>query len=238
MRYPPLVKNPLFFLDYDGTLAPFAPDPKQARPHVDVPSLLEALRQRYPVWIVTGRQLEDLDELLPLSLPAIGLHGLQQGQIRGPRKFTLSDEVQQDLARLRATVPSAPGLWIEDKGPTFALHYRQAPDEEAVWQALEPWLAQVPEGLEVIRGKKVVELRPQGINKGTAVQAVADRWPDRTPVYIGDDTTDEDAFRALADRGLTIKVGEGDTIARYRLPDIEAVVAYLRRYLTSSPARV
>nr|WP_243665268.1 trehalose-phosphatase [Rhodothermus marinus] len=79
----------------------------------------------------------------------------------------------------------------------------------------------------------MIELRPRDVHKGTAVRAVAAQWPDRTPVYIGDDTTDEDAFRALADRGLTIKVGDGATAARYRLPDESAVVAYLRQYLTS-----
>ncbi len=236
MTLPPRVEKPLFFLDYDGTLAPFAPDPKRARPLPEVPALLEALRRHHPVWIVTGRRLEDLDALLPVPLPAIGLHGLQRGQIGGRKEFAVSEAMRRELARLRATVPHVPGLWIEDKGPTFALHYRQAPDESAVLRALEPWLAQVPDTLEVIRGKKVIELRPRDVHKGTAVRAVAAQWPDRTPVYIGDDTTDEDAFRALADRGITIKVGDGATAARYRLPDESAVVAYLRQYLTSPPA--
>lgn len=238
MSVPPRVEKPLFFLDYDGTLAPFSPDPKQARPHPEVSALLEALRQRHPVWIVTGRQLEDLDDLLSVPLPAIGLHGLQCGQIGGAKRLTMSEAVQQELARWRAAVPQVPGLWIEDKGPTFALHYRQAPDEAAVLRALEPWLAQVPETIEIIRGKKVIELRPRGMHKGTAVLAVATQWPDHTPIYIGDDTTDEDAFRVLADQGVTIKVGEGVTTARYRLPNEAAVVAYLRQYLTSSPERV
>jgi len=235
MSYPPRVQRPLFFLDYDGTLAPFSPDPKWAWPHPAVPRLLQQLAERHSVWIVTGRQLEDLEHLLPVDLPAIGLHGLQQGRLRGPKSFLISAEVRQALTQLRAQLPQMAGLWIEDKGPTFALHYRQAPDEAAVLAALEPWLAKIPSTLVIIRGKKVIELRPRQVHKGTAVLSVAKDFPDHTPVYIGDDTTDEDAFRVLADRGLTIKVGEGPTAAQYRLPDVEAAVAYLQGYVSTSP---
>ncbi|GBD01658.1 Trehalose-6-phosphate phosphatase [bacterium HR18] len=235
MCRPPQVEKPLFFLDYDGTLAPFSPDPKWAWPHPVVPGLLTQLAERYPVWIVTGRQLEDLDRLLPVDLPAIGLHGLQEGRIGGPKSFTVSDALRQLFSTLRQQVPKVPGLWVEDKGPTFALHYRQASDEAAVLAALEPWLAMVPDTLAIIRGKKVIELRPRAVHKGTAVLSVARSFPDHVPVYLGDDATDEDAFRALAERGLTIKIGEGPTAAQYRLPSIEAAVAYLQSYVFTSP---
>jgi len=83
----------------------------------------------------------------------------------------------------------------------------------------------------VISGKDVVELRPAHLHKGTAVQAVAAQHPSRTPLYLGDDVTDEDAFQALPAEAITVKVGEGETAARFRLPDVPAVVAYLQRYL-------
>jgi trehalose 6-phosphate phosphatase len=89
----------------------------------------------------------------------------------------------------------------------------------------------VPEGLEPVWGKKVVELRPRGVSKGAAVARVAAAHPARTPVFLGDDVTDEDAFRALNERpgAVTVKVGPGETAARFRLPDVDAVVTYLRR---------
>jgi len=80
-------------------------------------------------------------------------------------------------------------------------------------------------------GKKVLELKPKGVDKGQAVLRLLGRHPDHTPVYIGDDTTDEAAFLALRGRGLTFKVGEGPTAAQGRLKDVEEVLAYLQTYL-------
>jgi trehalose 6-phosphate phosphatase len=113
------------------------------------------------------------------------------------------------------------------------VHYRQAADEAAARRALEAWAAAAPAALEPIWGKKVVELRARGTSKGTAVARLAARHPDRTPVYLGDDVTDEDAFRALHDAhpdAVTVKVGVGETAARYRLPDVAAAVAYLEGF--------
>ncbi len=123
---------------------------------------------------------------------------------------------------------------MEDKGGAFAVHYRMAPDPDAARRALEAWADGVPDGLEPIWGKFVLELRPAGVSKGTAVARIAAEHPDRTPVYLGDDVTDEDAFRALQalrQPSVTVKVGEGETVAGHRLPDVEAVVAYLRGFL-------
>ena len=79
-------------------------------------------------------------------------------------------------------------------------------------------------------GKRVLEIRPKGYDKGVAAERLAAEHPDRTPVVIGDDTTDEEAFRAT-EGGVTIKVGPGPTAAEHRLPDVAAVVAYLRRFV-------
>ena len=101
----------------------------------------------------------------------------------------------------------------------------------AACTALTDWVATAPEALEPIWGKKVVELRLRGVSKGTAVARIAARNPKQTPVYLGDDVTDEDAFRALHEvhpEAVTVKVGAGETVARYRLPDVDAVVEYLR----------
>ncbi len=236
---PPVPDRPLLFLDYDGTLAPIVDDPAAAHPHPDVPALVAALAAAHPVVVVTGRDLAALGRLLvdgegaPVAVRAVGLHGVEEGQ-PGSVARRATDAHQDDLDRLRAAVPEVEGVWVEDKGAAFAVHYRKAADERAAREALEAWVEGAPDGLATIWGKTVVELRPAGVSKGTAVTAVAAEHPGRTPVYLGDDVTDEDAFRALQalrQPAVTVKVGEGETVAGHRLADVEAVVGYLRRFL-------
>lgn len=233
--YPPHPERPLLFLDYDGTLAPIVADPAAARPHPAVPDLLARLHARHPVVLVTGRHLADVAALFGEAPPVrgVGLHGTQTGTLGGALRHLLSDEAERALADLRARVPDADGVIVEDKGAAFAVHYRHAPDEAAALDRLRAWAAGVPDVLTPIWGKKVVELRPAATSKGTAVRTIAAEHPDRAPVYLGDDVTDEDAFAALAEFecAVSVKVGEGETAARYRLPDVDAVVAYLEGFL-------
>ena len=242
MSDPPVVQNPLFFLDYDGTLAPIVDDPTAAHPHADVPALLEQLAEHHPVWIVTGRYLDDLEtffekaDLLDLELPAIGLHGTQEGVLGGEVESLASEEAVQALSKMRRALPDIEDVEVEDKGDAFAVHYRAVNDEARESDALEQlrdWVDQLPAVLEAIWGKKVVELRPRGLTKGTAVRRILERHPDTTPVYLGDDTTDEDAFEELehTEGAVTIRVGEGETAAHYHLDDPEDVVHYLRMYV-------
>ena len=229
---PPVVEEPLFFLDYDGTLAPIVEKPMEAAPHPDVPALLKGLEARYPIRIITGRHLRDLAILMPEApYQAVGLHGTQEGTIGGEIASLLSKEEEAALTELREMLPTAEGLRIEDKGPTFAVHYRSAQDEASVRGRLKEWAANVPEVLETIWGKKVVELRPQGTSKGIAVRRIAEEHPECTPIYLGDDVTDEDAFEALGDEAVTVKVGTGETKARYRLEGVEEVIDYLKQYV-------
>lgn len=232
-QMPPVVENPLFFLDYDGTLAPIVDDPEAAVPHSEAPELLRALSDRYPLWIVTGRDLQALASFLDRPYRAIGLHGAQQGVIGESAHHLMSKEVVDALDRLRESVPSIDGIWVEEKDRAFAVHYRQAADRQHARTRLEEWLEDPPDALEALWGKAVVELRPKGLTKGTAVCRIVDGHPDRVPVYVGDDVTDEDAFEALRDlsrEAVTVKVGAGDTRAQYRLADPDAVVSYLRQY--------
>jgi trehalose 6-phosphate phosphatase len=231
---PPVVDAPLFFLDYDGTLAPIVDDPDEAVPHPDMPELLEVLDARHPLWVVTGRNLRSLEALLGMPLKGIGLHGAQQGVIGEEIERLMSDDAARALETMRRSVPEMDGMSVEDKEDTFAVHYRQVASADEARAALERWAEQVPDGLEVIWGKKVVELRPAGLSKGTAVRRVASGHPDRTPLYLGDDVTDEDAFAALREmdrRAVTVKVGGGETQAAYRLSGPAAVADYLRGYV-------
>ena len=236
---PPVVQHPLFFLDYDGTLAPIVDDPSAAHPHPDVPDLLEALVARHPVWIVSGRYLRDVETffeaagLLGLKLPAIGLHGMQEGVLGQEATSLASEEAVRALSDMRQRLPDIEGVEVEDKGDAFAVHYRAAEDEADTLNQLHDWADEMPSQLEAVWGKKVVELRPRGLTKGTAVRRVIDQHPDETPVYLGDDTTDEDAFEELehTEGAVTVRVGGGETAAHYRLSDPEAVVHYLRKYV-------
>lgn len=231
---PPVVDRPLFFLDYDGTLAPIVDDPEAAVPHPRAPELLRLLEAEYPLWIVTGRDLQALSSFLDQPLRAIGLHGAQQGIIGESVEHLMSSDAAQALARLRDSVPSLDGVQVEEKDQAFAVHYRQAADQEAARQRLRNWLDTAPDALEAIWGKDVVELRPQGLTKGTAVRRIAEEHPDCTPVYLGDDVTDEDAFEVLQNlgrRSITVKVGAGETWAAYRLAGPDAVMDYLEQYV-------
>jgi trehalose 6-phosphate phosphatase len=230
----PVPDRPLFFLDYDGTLAPIVDDPDAAVPHPDVPELLRDLDDRFPLWIVTGRDLRALSSFLDQPLKAIGLHGAQQGVVGGEVERLMPDDAAEALQRLRRSVPSVDGMHIEEKDQAFAVHYREVDDEAETRERLSSWLNAMPEMLDAIWGKKVVELRPEGLTKGTAVRRIAEEHPECTPVYLGDDTTDEDAFAALKDMerdAVTVRIGEEETQADYRLAGPEEVVEYLRRYV-------
>jgi trehalose 6-phosphate phosphatase len=233
MPRPPVVDRPLFFIDYDGTLAPIVDNPSEAYPHPEAPALLKQLDAAHPLWIVTGRHLQALDGLLDVPLHAIGLHGAQQGQIGGTVRRLAPDDAIEALRRLRQTAPTGDGVEVEEKDTAFAIHYRAADDEDEARERIQAWANAVPDMLEAIWGKKVMELRPKGMSKGTAVRSIADEHPERTPIYLGDDVTDEDAFDALRDidGAVTVKVGAEETKAQYRLSGPDEVIAYLRRYV-------
>ncbi len=132
------VENPLFLLDYDGTLAPIAPRPEEAFPHPGALEVLRALMVRYPLYVITGRRVEDLARLLPLpGLRVVGGHGLEEGEIGGESHPLFP----VDLGPLRRVLPSCPGVWVEDKGFALAFHYRGAEDEERARTCLKVWLA-------------------------------------------------------------------------------------------------
>jgi trehalose 6-phosphate phosphatase len=230
----PVVEHPLFFLDYDGTLAPIVDDPEAAVPHPDAPDLLRQLDARYPLWIVTGRDLQALSSFLDRPFNAIGLHGAQEGVVGRETHNLMSDAAAEALRERRHSVPSIDGLRVEEKDRSFAVHYRGVKNEAEARARIDRWLDDLPETLDAIWGKKVVELRPRGLTKGTAVRRIADQHPDHVPVYLGDDVTDEDAFAALQEmdrEAVTIKIGDDDTRADARLGGPDAVVEYLRQYI-------
>ena len=229
---PPVVENPLLLLDYDGTLSEIRVDPREAYPEPEVVSLLKELQSRHPVWIVTGRHLKDVSGFLGLELPAIGLHGMQKGILCGKWETRISASAIEAIRGLRSTFPDPPDTWVEEKEKTFAVHYLGAKNKQALEAQLKKWLGKLPESIEAAWGKGVVELRPRGLNKGVVVREVLKNYSGRVPVYIGDDVSDETVFPVLGATGISIKVGQGETTAQFRLKDIPAVIDYLGRYIT------
>ncbi|MGC1033142.1 trehalose-phosphatase [Pantoea agglomerans] len=242
-RYPTLSGGQYaFFFDVDGTLAAI-----QSRPEaVFIPEQVIAQLQELSALsqgalaLVSGRPIEQLDALAaPWYGPAAGVHGAERRDAEGNlQRISLPVEVEQSLrAELQDAMASWPGTQLEVKGMAFALHYRQAMQhEQDVMRLAEQSVKRFP-GLALQPGKCVVEIKPAGIDKGAAISDFMQQPPfaGRTPVFIGDDLTDEKGFLAVnARQGVSIKVGEGSTQAHYRLHDVDAVYGWLERTLLLS----
>ena len=222
------------FLDLDGTLAPIMPRPDDVGPDPRRARLLARLRQTFEdrVAVVSGRALPDLDHILARGVAAIAaVHGLVRRTADGVVLDREPHHGLEDARRILGELAHCDrGLLFEDKGLSVALHYRNAPGaSEAVIEAAER-LAQST-GLVLQLGDMVAELRTPGADKGAAVSAFLREAPfmGATPVFIGDDLTDEDGFAAAARfGGFGVLVGEiRPTQARYHLADTAAVYRWL-----------
>jgi trehalose 6-phosphate phosphatase len=237
---PPLDPQSALFLDVDGTLLEIAPRPELVRVPDGLPTLIKRLsvQREGALALISGRPLAQLDLLFqPWQGAAAGLHGLQRRRADGILDCVVDADSAAALDRLRpklaALAAAGTGLMVEDKFGTLALHYRAAPQREpeirAVVEALHRETALV---LRLITGKMVFEFQPRGADKGRAIAAFLAEPPflGRQPVFVGDDTTDEDGFAEIRRRGgIAVRVGPFDfaTGANYRLPSVEAVLAWL-----------
>lgn len=243
MRVLNLEKTALF-LDFDGTLVNFAETPEAVLVGDDLRDLLLELHGHLSgaLALVSGRSLTSLDELLRLpQLAAAGGHGAEW-RLGGGSLVTVDQvdygPLEQVRARL-APVAAQNALLLEDKGHSLALHFRGRPQVEGTLDALiAAEIAPLP-GIRVISGNCVREVQVQGVDKGAAVARFMQKEPfaGLRPCYVGDDTTDEDAFAWVnAQKGVSIKVGGGPTIAQQRLPDVSSVHDFLRNSLSRGRA--
>jgi len=222
------------FLDFDGTLAPLAAHPDQVRLDRNLRKLMARLARisRITVCIISGRRLADLRRRARVpGANYVGVHGWESegaGQARGIPQF-----MHRLKARLGKVLGKMPGVWVEDKGISCAVHHRAATQSlvrrarRAFRQAVDP-LAGI---VRVMKGKKIWEVMPaDSPGKGEAVvEFLAGMEIPALAVYVGDDTTDESAFAALR-QGITVRVGPARrTLARFRLRDPREVHVFLTR---------
>ncbi|MCC6544967.1 MAG: bifunctional alpha,alpha-trehalose-phosphate synthase (UDP-forming)/trehalose-phosphatase [Nitrospirae bacterium] len=232
-------KNIFVFIDYDGTLTPIVESPDKARLSDDIPPLLSRLRMTVPVAIVSGRKLEDLKRRVGVEgIIYAGNHG---AEIFDGSRTVVNQESSADpdllkdfLERLGSALSHLEGVVIENKGITASIHFRLV-NPKYLWELLSIFrkTAKNYEGaFRITHGKKVIEIRPGNTwNKGNAVSWIMENMgQEGIPLYIGDDTTDEDAYRAIKDKGISISIGK-NTEAEYYLKTQGEVKGFIRWFL-------
>jgi trehalose 6-phosphate phosphatase len=213
-------RRPAVFLDYDGVLTPIVDRPEDARISEGMRNTVRALAGRCPVCVVSGRDRQVVQELMGIDdLVVAGSHGFDiwspsEGTIAHDASSGFDDLIADATDQLRAALGSIPGAVIEPKHASVAVHYRLAEpqDQTRIGAVVDTLLTERPEQLKVTPGKKVYELQPKiDWDKGRAVLYLLETLgldtADVVPLYLGDDITDEDAFRVLHGLGVGIIVG-------------------------------
>ncbi len=238
-------RTPAFFLDFDGTLAPIVDRPEYARLPEATRAVLRSLSERYVVCVISGRGLHDVRD--KTGLPYLFYAADHGRRIEGPPGSDVSLEVggeaksslRKAARQLEDVLGHVSGVIVERKDLSLSVHYRLAPHnlheqvaaEVARVAALHPRLA-------LRSGKLVHELRPgDDWDKGRAVLWLMERlgltFAAHCPVCIGDDLTDEDMFRAVGGRGVTVFVGDGNarTAALFRVQDVHEASVLLASFV-------
>jgi trehalose 6-phosphate phosphatase len=227
------IERPALFLDFDGTLVDLAAQPDAIRVAAHLTTLLETLGRRLEgrLAVVSGRALADLDRHLPArALTVSGSHGGELRLASSPSPAVAGPGFPTAAHSEAIAFAAAHGVFVEAKPLGFALHYRQVPEAGDAVRAFAKTLGD-RHGLAVKAGKMVAELMPHGINKGGIVGRLMamPAFLNATPVFVGDDATDEDGFRAVsAAAGFGVLVGAPRaTAAAAGLADVAAVHAWL-----------
>lgn len=229
-------ERPALFLDLDGTLLEFSATPDTVELTPRFRRVLERLDriEHGAVAFVSGRTIATLDRLLaPHRFALAGVHGSQRRASDGRMAPLELDQsvlgpIRTSLERFAA---KHDGAFVEDKGISLALHYRRAPElRDAVAQFAFELAQALPPTLSLLEGDHVLEIRPGSADKGAAIRDFMQEPPfvGRTPVFVGDDVTDEAGFEVVnALGGVSVKVNHGPSAAKWRLPDVAAVLSWL-----------
>lgn len=213
----PSLGSTALLLDIDGTLLELAPTPRDVVVPPKLANTLQTLHARTngALALVSGRSLTDIDVIFaPLQFPAVGGHGAEmrlstETEAVASRAGPMDNDLKRRFAAIAAL---SPGILLEDKGYSIALHYRLAPQfERTIYEAVSAIRADLPQAsFEVLPGKSVCEIKPLGITKATGVRELMTHAPfeGRTPLFIGDDVTDESVFEIMPSfNGISLSVG-------------------------------
>jgi len=238
-------KKLVLFLDFDGTLSPIVNNPEDASISDDMKKALKQCSDKFTVSIISGRDMDDVKSRVGIDeLIYAGSHGFR---ITGPDGLSMEHKKSEEILPVLDTVgkklqdqfsDGPEGVMVERKKYAIAVHYRNADEGklDEINDKIKEVLKQHPE-MKTGKGKKIVEIKPgHDWHKGKAVKWILDEFnlwdnPEVLPVYIGDDVTDEDAFKTLHNKGLSILVGSHDqpTAARYKLSNVDEVSTLLNK---------
>lgn len=241
-------RAPAVFLDYDGTLTPIVDRPEDAVISDSMRRAVEGLAERCTVCVVSGRDRKVVQDLMGLdNLVVAGSHGFDiwspdEGKIESGEEDDFDELLERVKARVRDEVEPIEGASVEPKAASVAVHYRLVSEDEQdrIKEVVDAILEEHPDDLKMTPGKMVYEIQPNiDWDKGKAVLHLLEvlelDTDEVVPIYIGDDVTDEDAFRAISDVGIGVFVGEADapegagrtTAANYVLGTVQDVERFL-----------
>ncbi len=238
---PRITPETALFLDFDGTLVSLAAQPELVEVPQGLAGTLAELHRRLngALALVSGRRLSDLDTFLaPLLLPVAGEHGAQRRTADGLMVSAPPADLAQVLQAAEGLVARHPALKLERKNLALSLHYRQAPELEDLCLQVMREALERSQGIELMHGKCVIDLKPEGFSKGTAIAFFMSEAPfaGRVPVFAGDDVTDEAGFEAVQRiGGHAIKVGPGPSLAQHRCASVSQLAAWLQSAVASLP---
>lgn len=212
---PCITPDVALFLDFDGTLVALASQPEEVEVPPGLTGTLAALSRQLngALALVSRRRLSDLDGFLaPLQLAAAGEHGAQRRTAKGLLVNAPAVDMRHVLQAAKGLLQLHPDLRLEQKSLALSLHYRRTPElENLCLQVMRDAVARSI-GIDLMQGKCVIDLKPVGVSKGTAIAAFMDEAPfaGRIPVFAGDDVTDEAGFEQVQRMGgHAVKVGRG-----------------------------
>jgi trehalose 6-phosphate phosphatase len=232
-----------FFFDFDGTLVEIAERPDVVAVPKDLSFNLAALSDRLEgaLAIISGRQIAEIDALLsPYRFDVAGVHGteLRLKPNTSPAADQRSEEFEKLLAELQRRFGSA-GLLVEDKGVAAAVHWRSNPEYEAdVVSFMKQASRALPDQYRLQLGKAVAEILPASSSKAQIIERILSTraYEGRTPVFFGDDLTDEGGFEFVNQAGgISVRIGAGLTCAGYRLPSVASLRSCLAGWAEGAP---
>ncbi|HEY8139111.1 MAG TPA: trehalose-phosphatase [Methylocystis sp.] len=227
------IERHAIFLDLDGTVAELVAHPDAVQVDRSTLRLLETLTKKVgrALAVVSGREIAVVDRLLrPLVLPVAGVHGLERRDARGIIHSRDTADISSIVFDLEKAFSHEVGVMIERKPGAIALHYRLRPDLQRHCRDIAHGVVEKRPDLRLLQGKMVYEIMPRGSDKGGAIQAFLSESPflGRRPIFAGDDITDEAGFSVVnARNGISIKIGAGESLARFRAHDVRQFRAWL-----------